>query len=1141
MELIKPSIIAHYDDNYAGGCDNSYRSNRAGRLTATSKNNPCPICQDHTGRCRISSDNLVLCHQFFDSDSGAAGYRFVKPANNPRWGIHAPEKERQFSDTESRAEWRARRERERLEREADLAARLSPLGRHLAYKILSRQLTLSQQDRDKLLQRGISPEQIERLGYRSVKPRQSLSTHVDPKLPGISSDGRHLTINNDAIIFPIPNRDGWIIGWQYRQSSAGAKYIWPKSRFSSHLPNGELPIGYYLPDDKNLRDTKTIGLCEGFSKPPVAANLAGIVVIGAAGGNFSGSPQQTTEYLHGFERAILFADAGSIENRNIIAAYEKTVEFCRRAGLQVSVAWYGQDKKVSEKQIALLRGDIDEISHETYRQIKYITWDEWLKLCLPSAIPVKQQPFDFAAANATERRNLTRFSADMSFSSRYFPGSLSIPEKANVIAIKGPKGTGKTVFLSRLATATKTLILTHRVCLEEDLANVFRLDSRHNLTREGQLLGHALCINSLHPFANPRFNYRDWDGADLIMDEFDQMFAHLTTSGTCNTFKSEIINTWMCLMKQVINTGGRIYISSADLSDIHISFINSILDGFPVQTFSIENAFVPYNGQRLAYCYDDSITILSSAEKALANGKRVLFFTTSRGTAGKFGSQNLEKYFTDCGYKVLRADSESVSTPGHDAARIFSQQTTTQDSAWFESLRDYDILIATPVLETGVSIVGVFDEIYYLSEAGVQTVESVGQSMARERANVPRHFYVPRAAKTRFGAGSTKWLQIYNDQSAAAQKVLAEQNNYALIGVEFTANPFHQLFCKMAALQNIGFTSYRDSIIENLQQSGYIVQMVDKRSNDELKESIEEIKESQHKIHCETVANSLPLTPEEKQKIQRKRKRTDIERERLERQEIADKFVEPRVESDLVSLYEKGFYEHATTHYLLTEGAEFIQMKDIRAVENLLRLTKNQAFELDLLKAVKSPRLALLHELGIAQFLDPQNEFTNEGLSDWFDGIIARKNEIRKVLGISNFKQTPIAWVNQQLLSRIGLKLIQLGQRRVNGKRVRMYGGVGIDEIRGKYFARWKERDATELARFNLESEQAAVSSEIVSMSLSIMRRSPSMLQVGIDAMTALSPPLDGQKYSGVRAEILALSVADQWSVYGQLLSAAAA
>lgn len=1126
-------LPSHYDDRYSGG--HSYTS---GKLTSTNRNNPCPICQDTTRRCRIGSEGLVLCHQFFDGDSGAAGYRYIKPANNPRWGIHAPDRGRSRFDSESRRDWQERQAAAQAEYAADLAARLSTMGRHLAAKTLFKQLSLRDSDRRTLLSRGISEQQIEGLGYRSVSQGQKFDTWIDPKLPGISANGKGLTIDRDAIIFPIPSRDGYIIGWQYRQE-VGAKYIWPKSQFSSHLQNGELPIGYYQPDS-GVEDTTVIGLCEGFSKPPVAANLTGMAIIGAAGGNFAGSPQQMRTYLDGVKTAIIFADAGSIHNRNIVATYQRAATFCQQLGVNVLVAWYGQAKKPETLEEKALSGDIDEISYETYSRAEYLQWDVWLALCPPEIInkTVQNKPPDSLATNTLEQENLSRFSPEHSFSSRFFPEDFTLPEKANVIAIKGAKGTGKTVFLSKLSKSVKTLILTHRVCLEEDLANVFRLDSRHKLTKEGKLLGHALCINSLHQWANPAFNYRDWDGADLIMDEFDQMFHHLTTSGTCNTFKSEIINTWIRLMKYIVTTGGKIFLSSADLSDIHVAFIKSLLDGLPIEFFSLENTFVPYQGARSAYCHPDAFSVLASADRALSEGKRILFFTTSKGTGGRFATKNLETYFASKNHTVLRADSESVSTPNHPAAEIFSQQTTTQDNAWFDALREYDVLIATPVLETGVSIVGVYDSIYYVSETGVQTVESVGQSMARERANVPRHFYVPKAVKTRFGGG-TKWLQIYNDQQDSAQKILANENNYALSGIQWVANPFHQLFCKMAALQNIGFVGYRDAIADNLRQSGYVVHNVTKgEDQDILKDTLKGIKETQHSEHCETVASAMPLTPDEKQTIQKKQRRTDIERERLERQEIVDKFMEPEVTQELVGQYERGLYEQARWHYLLTVGAAFVQMEDIRESETLLRLTKNQIFEVDLLRALKEPKLAMLHELGIAQFLNPENEFTNESLETWFSGILEKKLQIRKVLGISNFKQTPIAWVNQQLLSRLGLKLTQLGQRRIAGKRQRVYGGAIASDNRDTYFSRWHERDSLELQAFQKEAPTAAVASQITAMCLTLMRNDDRLLQLAIATMADLNPQI-GKDYTGVRAEILALSDADKWELYGKLSVAA--
>lgn len=1088
----------HYDDQ---------SSNR--RMISTNRANPCPICGDTSRRCRITGD-LILCCSYPDS-SGISGYRFIKTAANPRWGIHAPSDGQ--SDYITSHQYRREREDAEKARRAEMAEGLSEIGRHLAYRKLSEQLNLYPEDRANLLARGISPEQIERYRYRSIEARHPV-VGINPKLPGINESGTQILCNNRAIIFPIPDKNQRIIGWQYRDKNpkSSAKYLWPRSKFSSHLPNGELPIGWFAPDKNIIIDNNYIGLCEGFSKAPAAANKMRMNILGAASANFAGSPEQMRKYLTGFQRAILFADAGSTKNPNIIATYRKSVEFCRDNGVSVSIAWYGQFEKSD--------GDIDDIDLSVIH-VEYLEWEQWLELC-DSKIPTPGH---------SEKAALTHFSPNQQIHSRYFPENFSIPESVNLIAIKGAKGTGKTQFLSRLNTAQKTLILTHRVCLESDLANVFRLDTRHNLSRAGQLLGHALCINSLHPFANPSFNYRDWDGADLIMDEFDQLFLHLTTSSTCQIYKSEIIDTWINLMKFIISTGGKIFISSADLSDLHSAFIEDIL-GFSVKKFSLENTYIPYNKERELYVYQTKLELLTSVEQALESKKRILLFTTSVGNRGKFATRNLEKYFTDTGYSVLRADSESVSTPDHAAEKIFKAQAATSDAQWFDALREYDLVIASPVLETGVSIISVFDAVYYVSQSGIQSVNSVGQSLARERANVPRHLYVPRRTQCKLGNKKTRWLEIYHEEKKRANELLVDNNNYALIGVDFTNTYFHRLYCQSVALQNIGFLNYREEIIDNSRASGYTVRIVPKsEKNKVLEKKLNRIKKEQYSEYCENVANSAPLPEPEKAQMQKKQRLTDTERLRLKRENIAEKFAEPTISSELVAMYDDGFYEKIKLHYFLTVGFKFIELNDIKKIEKTLRFSKNQIFEPDLLRIIKAPIVNLLQEIGILQFIDTENEFTNESLGLWWDMILSRRSEISKILGITNFNQKPIAWLNQQLLPRLGLKLISKKKTRINGKQIRIYGGAVIDDDRSIYFERWEAKDSLDLEKFNLEKQSQAIENELTAMILKLMRASTDVNAVAIKILNEFN----GRKNHGVRAEILNLSTADKWELYAKL------
>ena len=64
-------------------------------------------------------------------------------------------------------------------------------------------------------------------------------------------------------------------------------------------------------------------------------------------------------------------------------------------------------------------------------------------------------------------------------------------------------------------------------------------------------------------------------------------------------------------------------------------------------------------------------------------------------------------------------------------------------------------------------------------------------------------------------------------------------------------------------------------------------------------------------------------------------------------------------------------------------------------------------------------------------------------------------------MGIHLEEDTPIGFVQRSLRSLFGIQLTCIGQRRVNGKRIREYKMMSLNpDERMSIFARWFERDS---------------------------------------------------------------------------------
>ena len=245
---------------------------------------------------------------------------------------------------------------------------LSIEERDKAIRRMHSQIGLSRSDRSLLKQtRGMSDEQIDRGLYFSLAPYQDLPAAIPLNFPGVHSSGKTLTNKYQGIACPLFNELGQAIAIQIRvtdEKAEGGRYRWLKN---SHLPNNELPLTFIRPD---IVRRKHLALVEGTGfKPQLAADKLGQVVIGASGGQHSGSPQQLAKYLEaavceGVDTSTLqiYIDGGDVINSHVLNRLSTLVDLLTSWGKQVEIAWWGQETKDDP--------DIDEL--DDINEIVYI-------------------------------------------------------------------------------------------------------------------------------------------------------------------------------------------------------------------------------------------------------------------------------------------------------------------------------------------------------------------------------------------------------------------------------------------------------------------------------------------------------------------------------------------------------------------------------------------------------------------------------------------------------------------------------------------------------------------------------------------------------------------------------------------------
>ena len=397
------------------------------RFFPTKVNNPCPICADISGDCR-TQDDLILCHSFIQQDSGIAGYKFLKTSSNSVWGVHVPDNGKEF-DREKYERYLAQKaEQERNKKQFLLDNALDAAGRDRAIRKLSRYVGLSDRSREDLRRRGLSDRQIEAGLFFSIDPWMRLNLDLPSNLPGIHWKGDRFATKDSGYACVIFDSQGRAIGWQLRveEITKGNKYKWSKSNFSSHLPNGELPITAIKPHENTSR---ILVLTEGVLKPLIAANKLNLAVCGGAGGYFAGSPKQFASIIADYEELAIAPDAGDVLNPQVMQRWEKQISFLKSFNKPIKVLWWNQTNKNEHK-------DIDEIDPETFVTVEHLTTKEFFELAKKQQY-IKQQWDTW--------RTYKKFTPQIKIEKKFV--EYGLPQKNTITFIKSPIGSGKTTQL----------------------------------------------------------------------------------------------------------------------------------------------------------------------------------------------------------------------------------------------------------------------------------------------------------------------------------------------------------------------------------------------------------------------------------------------------------------------------------------------------------------------------------------------------------------------------------------------------------------------------------------------------------------------------------------------------------------------
>ncbi|MGA1622106.1 MAG: plasmid replication protein, CyRepA1 family, partial [Synechocystis sp.] len=427
-----------------------------------------------------------------------------------------------------------------------------------------------------------------------------------------------------------------------------------------------------------------------------------------------------------------------------------------------------------------------------------------------------------------QRLNRLTYNQGQEVNARYLP-PLTIPPSEKFVAVRSPKGTGKTEFLTQIVAQAQAeqrpvLVIGHRIRLVQELCRRFGLPYVGDLVNRetAHHRGYGLCVDSLHPHSQAHFNPDQWQDCLIIIDEVEQVLWHALNADTCRHHRVAILRSLKQLLQNSLGGEGQLYVADADLTDVSLDYLIA-LSGIPLQPYVIRNQWQPGETEAWPiyhFSENDPKHLVKHLLNHIREGGKPFVCLSAQKLSSAWGTRNLEAYLNKQfpSHKILRIDAESLADPSHPAHGSLTQLN--------QVLQNYDIVLTSPAVETGVSIdlKNHFTSVWGIAQ-GVQTATSVCQSLGRIRANVPRYLWVAGYGFNQVGNGATSIPKLLTSGHRLTELNirLLQQSDLDNLDDWDTGFQAESLLCwaKMAVRVNASMLHYRESVLGLLQQEGH--------------------------------------------------------------------------------------------------------------------------------------------------------------------------------------------------------------------------------------------------------------------------------------------------------------------------------
>jgi hypothetical protein len=653
-------------------------------------------------------------------------------------------------------------------------------------------------------------------------------------------------------------------------------------------------------------------------------------------------------------------------------------------------------------------------------------------------------------------------------------GGFSIFDDPKFVAIKSPKGTGKTHWLAPLCQEAmnqgqRVLLITHRVQLGQELSRRLGVSYITEVrdTGYGEMLGFGICVDSMHEDSQARFKPEYWSNALVIVDEACQVAWHALSAETeIGKRRSKILGNLRTLLTSVLDpdSRGRLILADADLNDTTIEFFAGMA-GFSgpaamrsLNPFLIVNDWKPgpeaawqvhhYEQQQPLFWYE-------ALCEEVAAGRPVYVCTHSQKAKSKWGTRGLEEAFRQRfpEKRILRIDSQTIANPEHEAFGVIESLDGR--------LVNYDIVLVSPTLETGASIDvrGHFGSVWGCFQ-GVSPTDSVRQALARVREPVERHIWVTNFSRSMIGNGGTSLSALVRGVKKMAQWT----GELLAVGIDCDSDEFinqaaFEAWAKFAAYINLCKMGYREAVMDGLRDEGHCIHTeIIYGDETDLKAEITEARDRVYGAEKTAICEAELISEAEAQKLDKKKELTEAEEIKRRRYRMHERYGIP-VDDELIELDDEQYHDKIKLHFYLTLGAEFLRDKEKQQLER--RFEQRETWLPTIFQGMFSTKVAFLQRLHVLELLDPEKQWDHDDplINRVATTCRANAEAIRTVLKFTASERMSDIQIVQMLLSKIGTRLTCIKRPGSGNGRKRVYVWEGFQDPREAIYAIWIERE----------------------------------------------------------------------------------